>query len=103
MQSNRSLSVLAMLAAATLTSCAASGTNVGIVVDPKETAIYINGEKAGTGKRVYTFDFSKHPRALLQATAYGCKPHYEVWTKRRLLEHIKEFKQLEIILKQERF
>lgn len=93
---------LALAATCTALAACSSTTKVGIVVDPKQTSIYINGKKQGTGKRVYDFDFSKHPRAVLQATAYGCRPHFEIWTPDRLAKHISEFQQIELILEQER-
>ncbi len=79
-----------------------SVTEVGIVAQPKVASIYINGEKQGSGKRLYVFDFDKHPRAVLQATAYGYRPHTEIWTAETLDKHLSQFAKLEIILEQER-
>lgn len=98
----RSLSRAGTLAVAAILSACSSMTEVGIVAQPKISTIFINGEKQGSGKRLYVFDFDKHPRAVLQATAYGYRPHKEIWTAETLEKHLSQFGKLEITLEQER-
>ena len=93
---------IATLAALALLTACSSMTEVGIVAQPKTASIYINGEKVGSGQRLYSLNFDEHPRAVVQVTAYGYRPKTEIWTAETLDKHLSQFKNLEIILDQER-
>lgn len=104
MQSNLSrLNPVILLALLSLPACGTTKYTIGVVVDPKEATVYVNGELIGPGgKRIYELDFSKYERVCLQATAFGHKPAREFWTRQQVVNQLAQYTEFTVNLEVER-
>lgn len=95
--------MLATIATLALPACTVSKPTVGIVIDPPEAGLYLNGTRVTRGaKGVYEIDFSTSPRCYLQATAYGYEPIFVELTQRKVAEQVRQYGEFSFKLKQER-